>query len=104
MSRGVSTLESSHMAAFHTLWAEDRHWYAHHAAFSYDITPALEGIRVPTLNVTNTGDILHFVAARIAELRPDFEFVELDGGTSYIIRDEPDKWVGAILDFVAAVN
>jgi len=104
MSRGVSTLESSHMAAFHTLWAEDKHWYAHHAAFSYDITPALQAIQVPTLNVTNTGDILHFVAGRIAELRPDFDFVELDGGTSYIIRDEPDLWVEAILGFITAEN
>ena len=100
MSRGVSSLESSNMAAFHTLWAEDKHWYAHHAAFNYDITKALESLEVPTLVVSNTGDILHFVAERIRKLRPDFEYAELEGGTSYIIRDEPDQWVDAILDFV----
>ena len=100
MSRGVSTLESSHMAAFHTLWAEDKHWYAHYAAFSYDITEALEALKVPTLIVSNTGDILHFVAERIAALRPDFDYAELEGGTSFIIRDEPDLWVDAILDFL----
>jgi len=100
MSRGTSKLESSHMAAFHTLWAGGKHWFAHHAAFSYDITDAVKSILMPTLVVSNTGDILHFIAERLTELRPDFEYAELADGTSYIIRDEPDLWVDAILDFV----
>ena len=102
MSRGTSKLESSHMAAVHTLMAGDQHWYAHHAAFSYDLTPAIEAIRVPTLVVTNHGDILHFVAERLISLRPDFDLVELEGGTSYIIRDEPQLWVDSIIDFIKA--
>ena len=100
MSRGVSTLESSHMAALHTLWAGEKHWYAHHAAFSYDMTDAIKAVRAPTLVVTNTGDILHFVADRLVQLRPDFAIVEIEGGTSYVIRDEPETWVGVIIDFI----
>ena len=100
MSRGISTLESSHMAALHTLWAGDKHWFAHHAAFSYDMTDAISGVSAPTLVVTNTGDILHFVAARLVECRPDFSLVELEGGTSYIIRDDPEGWFSAIIDFI----
>lgn len=102
MSRGVSTLESSHMAALHTLWAGDKHWYAHHAAFSYDISEAVKSLRVPTMVVSNTGDILHFVAERLLTLRPDFVYAELSGGTSYIIRDEPVLWVDSILEFIQA--
>ena len=101
MARGVSTLESSHMAALHTLVAGESHWFAHHAAFSYDITEAVKAISMPTLIVTNTGDILHFVAARLLELRPDFELAELEGGTSYIIRDEPHLWLDAISTFIS---
>ena len=101
MSRGVSTLESSHMAALHTLLAGENHWFAHHAAFSYDVTEAVKALSMPTLIVTNTGDILHFVAARLLELRPDFELAELEGGTSYIIRDEPHLWLDAISTFIS---
>lgn len=50
--------------------------------------------------VTNTGDILHFVADRLVRLRPDFSIVEIEGGTSYVIRDEPETWFGAIIDFI----
>jgi len=50
--------------------------------------------------VTNTGDILHFVAARLLEFRPDFSLVELEGGTSYIIRDDPEGWFSAIIAFI----
>ena len=100
MGRGTSSLESTQMAAFHTLWAGDTHWYTHNAAFSYDMTPALEAIDLPTLIVTNTGDILHFVAERLIKLRPDFKLAELEGGTSFIVRDDPVGWVNAIIEFV----
>jgi pimeloyl-ACP methyl ester carboxylesterase len=102
MGRGTSSLESTQMAAFHTLWAGDTHWYTHQAAFSYDMTPALEAIDVPTLIVTNTGDILHFVAERLIKLRPDFKLAEIEGGTSFIVRDDPAEWVDAIIEFVKA--
>ena len=100
MSRGISTLDSSNMAALHTLWAGEKHWYAHHAAFSYDMTNAIRAVSAPTLVVTNTGDILHFVAERLIKTRPDFLLAELEGGTSYIIRDTPEDWFGAIIDFI----
>jgi pimeloyl-ACP methyl ester carboxylesterase len=64
------------------------------------MTDAIKAVRAPTLVVTNTGDILHFVADRLVQLRPDFAIVEIEGGTSYVIRDEPETWVGVIIDFI----
>jgi hypothetical protein len=64
------------------------------------MTDAISVVSAPTLVVTNTGDILHFVAARLLEFRSDFSLVELEGGTSYIIRDDPEGWFGAIIDFI----
>jgi len=40
------------------------------------------------------------VADRLVQLRPDFAIVEIEGGTSYVIRDEPETWVGVIIDFI----
>ena len=64
------------------------------------MTNAIRAVSAPTLVVTNTGDILHFVAERLIKTRPDFLLAELEGGTSYIIRDTPEDWFGAIIDFI----
>ena len=96
----VASLEACQMNAVHTFWTGETEWYCHQAAFHYDMTSALKAIDLPVLVLSNTGDVIHYIAARLKELRPDFMFRELDGGCVYIIYDEPGRWVDAMLDFI----
>jgi hypothetical protein len=33
-------------------------------------------------------------------MRPDFAYVELEGGTHDIVDEQPDAWVASVADFV----
>tara|TARA_B110000438_G_C15819674_1_gene653753 strand:- start:3714 stop:4502 length:789 start_codon:yes stop_codon:yes gene_type:complete len=96
----VASLEACQMNAVHAFWAGETEWYCHQAAFEYDMTRALKTISQPTLALSNSGDLIHFIWERLKELRPDFTFDELDGGCVYIIFDEPERWVKAVIDFI----
>ena len=60
----------------------------------------LLAIDVPTMILTNTGDDIYFAAKRAALLRPDFSFLELEGGTHDIVDEQTQIWVKSVTDFL----
>lgn len=97
----------THLAAMHReviqmLRAGDTLWYGHAASFVYDQLGRLGSIRVPSLILTNSGDLTFPIAQRARERRPDFEYVELPGGTHDIVDEQPEAVSRAIEAFVRA--
>ena len=78
-------------------------WFGHHAVFNYDLGAALQAVDVPTLVISNTGDVSHDKVPRALELRPDFEYAELEGGTVYIVYEEPERWSPLLIEFAGRV-
>lgn len=84
----------------HGLLAGDRVWYAHDAVMDYHHEDALPKIQHPTLLLTNTGDAIYTQAKRASEMRPDFSYVELEGGTIDAIDEMPVAWADAVAGFL----
>lgn len=76
------------------------YWWGHHAAFRYDHTAALKRLTHPTLILTNTGDDIYELAQRARTLRPDFAYVEIQGGTHDIVDQQPETWCDAVVAFL----
>jgi pimeloyl-ACP methyl ester carboxylesterase len=98
--------EWTDLAAFNThfvhgLLAGDRVWYAHDAVFDYKHEDAITRIKHPTLILANTGDAIYAQCTRAAEMRPDFSYAELEGGSIDIIDEQPQAWASAVADFLA---
>jgi pimeloyl-ACP methyl ester carboxylesterase len=74
----------------------DYHW-GFTAAFAHDLHADLLAIAAPTLVLTNTGEDLFDASKRAVELRPDFAFVALDGGTHDIMDEQPVAWTQAVV-------
>jgi pimeloyl-ACP methyl ester carboxylesterase len=79
----------------------DYHW-GFTAAFAHDLRADLLAITVPTLILTNTGEDLYEASKRAGELRPDFAFAALDGGTHDIVDEQPEVWTQAVIDWLRA--
>jgi pimeloyl-ACP methyl ester carboxylesterase len=79
----------------------DYHW-GFTAAFAHDLRADLLAITVPTLVLTNTGEDLFEASKRAVELRPDFAFAALDGGTHDIVDEQPEGWTQAVVDWLSA--
>jgi pimeloyl-ACP methyl ester carboxylesterase len=77
-------------------------WYGHHAAFIYDHHRSIPKIRRPTLIMTNTGDQIYENAKITRSMRPDFQFVELQGGGIDIVDQQPEAWSEAVARFLKA--
>lgn len=75
-------------------------WIGHHAAFLYDHEAALKKLSVPTLILTNTGDQVYQEALAARQLRPDFAFVELEGGGIDIVDQQPEAWADAVAAYL----
>lgn len=75
-------------------------WHGHHAAFSYDMTRALEQVTHPTQVIANTGDMIFHLAERTMGMRPDFHYVEIEGGGVDPTDLEPELWSDAVCDFL----
>ena len=75
-------------------------WTGHHAAFIYDHNAALMNVMVPTLILTNTGDQIYENAKLAAQMRPDFAYVELQGGGIDIVDQMPEEWADAVMNFL----
>ena len=75
-------------------------WTGHHAAFIYDHNAALMKVKVPTLILTNTGDQIYENAKLAAQMRPDFAYVELQGGGIDIVDQMPEEWADAVVKFL----
>lgn len=94
--------ESINWSVLSFFMAGDKEYYGHIAAFSYDMAPAILEITAPTLIISHTTDTLHFAAARILKMRPDFQYHEFEGGNSHTIYDDPEPWSEVAIKFVTA--
>lgn len=93
------------LAAMHRLYVEGlvsgaTSWRAFPVVVGADLRATLRALRVPTLLLTNTGEDLYAATRRARELRPDFEFVALEGGTHDIVDEQPVAWATAVSDFL----
>jgi len=77
-------------------------WYGHAAVAEYDQAAAFAAIKCPTLIISNTGDVLHRYALRARELRPDFSYVEIQGGGIDFVDERPQQWVETVAQFLRA--
>ena len=75
-------------------------WMGHHAAFSYDMTEALRRVTHPTLVLANTTDMIFELGARTMEMRPDFQYMEIEGGGVDPTDFATEAWTAALLDFL----
>lgn len=99
-SPGWTDLAAMHRGVVQTLIAGEYDWYGHRAAFEYRMLPRFLALTVPTLILTNTGEDLYQLSCRARDLRPDFAFVALEGGTHDIVDEQPENWANAVADFV----
>ena len=76
------------------------HWWGHHAAYLYDHARSLGRLTQPTLIFTNTGDDIYGLAQRARTIRPDFDYLELQGGTHDIVDQQPEAWSDAVVGFL----
>ncbi len=76
------------------------YWYGHHAAFIYDHAATLKKLRHRTLILTNTGDQIYEHARLSHAMRPDFEFVGLEGGGIDVVDPLPEAWTDAVAGFM----
>lgn len=86
------------------LWAGPKVWFGHYAAFRHDMQPDIEALSMPVLVLTNTGDDLYAVSKRVHELRSDFAYCELDGGTHDIVDEQPQAWSQAVAEYLNTVT
>ena len=77
--------------------AGESEWYGHQASFSCDLGAALAQVTCPTTVLSNTGDIIHHLAERASRIKPEFQYAEIEGGTSQIVWDEAERWSNAII-------
>ena len=75
-------------------------WHGHHAAYTYRLDEEILRVTQPTLILTNTGDIIHDLAARTLTARPDFALAVLEGGGVDILDQQPEAWAEAVAAFV----
>ncbi len=75
-------------------------WYGHNAAYRYDHAAKLPLIRHPTLILLNTGDQIYERAQRARTIRPDFAYVELQGGGVDIVDQKPVEWTDAVAKYL----
>lgn len=75
-------------------------WWGIAAVFNYDQEAALKKVRHPTLLLGNTGDQIYDLTLRARKLRPDFTYVELQGGTIHIQDEQPEAWTAAIIRYL----
>jgi pimeloyl-ACP methyl ester carboxylesterase len=98
MHRGVVMMLSAALGAT-AQGAGERPGYT--AAFAHDIGVPLRAITQPGLILTNTGDDLYGTSCRARDVRPDFAFVALPGGTHDIVDEQPAEWAAAVSAFLA---
>ena len=97
--------EWNDLAAFHTHFihgqlAGDTVWYAHEAVMNYHHEDAIPKIQHPCLILANTGDAIYAQSLRTKEMRPDFAYAELEGGTIDILDEQPAAWAEAVSAFI----
>ncbi len=77
----------------------------HWAAYHYDMLPDLMSIKTPGMILSDVGDAIHYIDLRVAELRPDFKYVEFSkGGSTIEFMVEPKRWATIVADFLATID
>lgn len=97
-------LDAMHREVVQMLRAGSTLWYGHAASFEYDQLARLALIKLPTLILTNSGDLTFPLAQRAAATRPDFQYVQLEGGTHDIVDEQPEAISEAIVEFLRAAE
>ena len=99
---GWTSLTAMHNGVVQMLLAGDSDRAGFDAAFDHDIAVPIRKITRPCLILTNTGDDLYDASQRARELRPDFSYYELTGGTHDNVDEQTEAWVAAVADFIRA--
>ena len=97
---GWMDINAMHNGVIQMLRAGPNDHFGFIAAFEYDLEYAIKKIKQSAMILTNTGDDIYFAALRAKELRPDFIFKALSGGTHDIVDEQTNEWVDSIVDFV----
>ena len=100
---GAAKLDATQASVMMFFTTGPTEYFGHHAVFNYDLGEALQAVDVPTLVISNTGDVSHDKVPRALELRPDFDYAELEGGTVYIVYEEPGRWSPLVVEFAGKV-
>jgi len=93
-------LHAFHTHFIHGQLAGDTVWYAHDAVMAYHHEDAIPKITHPCLILANSGDAIYAQSQRTREMRPDFAYTELEGGTIDIIDEQPREWATAVAEFL----
>jgi len=96
---GWTDLAAMHRHLVTALGAGAHYGDGFQAAFAYDLAADLAKIEAPGLIFTNTGDDLYAASKRAHELRPDFAYAELEGGTHDIVDEAAEAWSRVVADF-----
>jgi pimeloyl-ACP methyl ester carboxylesterase len=104
VSGGSASPEALHWSLVQFFWAGPNEWFGHHAAFKYDLEPDFKALTMPTVVISNSGDVLHKKMPYLQELRPDFNYSILEGGTFHIIYEEAERWAALVADHVLGAN
>ncbi len=75
-------------------------WTGHHAAFIYDHAASIGKLKHPTMILTNTGDQIYEEAQMTRRQRPDFVYVELDGGGIDVVDQLTTEWADSVAAFL----
>jgi pimeloyl-ACP methyl ester carboxylesterase len=97
---GWTDINAMHRYVVEMLSVNETYHLGFEAALAHDIAPDLEAISVPTLIFTNTGEDLYDSSRRAADMRPDFAFHALEGGTHDIVDEQPQAWAEAVVRFL----
>ncbi len=95
-----SDLQAFNTHFVHGLLAGDKVWYAHDAVMDYHHEQAIPSIQHATLVLANTGDAIYAQSQRTMQMRSDFAYAELQGGTIDIIDEQPEAWSAAVAQFM----
>lgn len=99
---GWTDLALMHRYTVEALVSGATNWKAFPLIAEADLRGLLAAIRVPTLLLTNTGEDIYEATRRSHELRPDFSFAELAGGTHDIVDEQPDAWTEVVARYLRA--
>jgi pimeloyl-ACP methyl ester carboxylesterase len=95
-SPGWTDLEAMHRHCVTMLANPARYYWAFEGVFAHDTLADLKAIEAPTLVFTNTGEDLYDACRRAADLRADWDFAALEGGTHDIVDEQPEAWAAAV--------
>jgi hypothetical protein len=65
------------------------------------MTADAKAIRAPTLILTDSHDMIHYMDDRLAKLRPDFKYEVFSNYSGIQMMNEPKRWAAMVGDFAA---